>query len=250
MYDPVGQLRSLGRDLSKIPSNRMPLDLKNVCLICVNSYRSFRQNIGTTPINDAATMAKCVKYFEYEVYYLHNPHAQRFLEFIDYFFENTQKNLIVYYVGQGTTASDLDNTQPHDFDEAFTFEDGIIYDEDMIEHLQCKAPSNKIILITDTCRQNTCWSIKSPEIKGYTLPERVISLSASPRSTTSKQMMALCQSQGIFTFNLTKELKLHPKITPNELLPKMNSVLSEYVQDFNVGSSSPELLDEPIIDYE
>ena len=72
---------------------------------------------------------------------------------------------------------------------------------------------------------------------------------ATRKDFKASLLMILCQSQGIFTFNLTKELKFHPKITPNELVSKMNTVLSEYAQEFNVGSSSPELLDDPIIDY-
>ena len=82
LADPVYQLRKVGRDISKSFVNKLPRELTRCCFICVNSYRSFRQNIGVTPIQDAASLAKCVKYFEYEVFFVHNPHARTFIEYL------------------------------------------------------------------------------------------------------------------------------------------------------------------------
>ncbi|OHT10670.1 Clan CD, family C14, metacaspase-like cysteine peptidase [Tritrichomonas foetus] len=248
MADPVRNLRILGRDLAKEPINRLPTEMRKACFICVNSYRSFRQNIGITPIGDAVAMAKCLKYFEYDVFYLHNPHARFFLNYLDFFFEHTYGHLIVYYVGQGTTPEDLDNTIKKDFDEAFTFEDGRIVDEDMAQHLTCsKHPDSIVTLITDTCKPNTCWSLTSGFVKGIELPPRVMTLSASPMVKASKSMMNLAQQQGIFTFNLTKELKKNPHITPNQLAELMSKAMAEFTQTFTAYSSSPEILDEPLL---
>ncbi|KAK8885281.1 hypothetical protein M9Y10_040727 [Tritrichomonas musculus] len=253
MSDPVSQLRIYGRDLANSPFNRLPKEIGKVCFICVNSYRSFRQNIGITPLGDAVSMAKCLKYFEYSIFYVANPHAKFFLDYLDYFFEHTTEHLIVYYVGQGTTVEDLDTTTKRELYEAFTFEDGKIMDGEMAEHIKfSKNPDNIVTLITDTCRPNTCWSLISNTVDGVELPPRIMSLSASPTPQTSKSMMALAQSQGIFTFNLTKELKKKPKATPKEIEKVMNEVLKEFAQIFTSNSTSPELLDEPLlhIDFE
>lgn len=248
LADPVRQLRTLGRDISKTFCDKLPRELSRCCFICVNSYRSFRQSIGVTPIQDAAALAKCVKYFEYEVFYVHNPHARSFIEYLNHFIECTTEHLIVYYVGQGTTPQDLDQTIQRSYDEAFTFDDGAVDDEEFLDSLiDLKNPSSKVTLVTDTCHPNTAWNIPGPEIKGRKLPPGIVTLSAVPTASSSRQMMALCQSQGIFTFNLTKELKANPRITVDGLAKKMEPVLAEFAQEFKVGTSSPELLDQPAI---
>ena len=249
--DPVSNLRRIGRDLSKEPLERLPRDLSKVCFICVNSYRSFRQNIGTTPIADAASIAKCMKYFEYDVFYVHNPHARFFMNYLDFFFEHTAEHLVVYYVGQGTTPEDFDKTIKRDMDEAFTFEDGRIVDEELAQHLSfAKNPDNIVTLITDMSKPNTCWKMTCTNIKGVELPPKVMTLSASPGEKASKSMVALSQTQGIFTFNLTRELKKNPHITPSQLADNMNRAMSEYTQEFNAYSSTPELLDQPFLHIE
>jgi hypothetical protein len=249
MSDPVRQLKTLGRDFSQTFKDRLPREFTKICFICVNSYRSFRQNIGVTPISDAVGMAKCVKYFEYEIYFVHNPHAQNFMQYLEYFLANTTRHLIVYYVGQGTAPYDLDQTIPRSNDDAFTFDDGAVDDEEFLEAIEtCKHSDSRVTLVTDTCRCDTAWHIHAAEIKGHKLPPGVVTLSACPTASTSRQMMQRCQSQGIFTFNLTKEFKANPKITPNQLNEKMTPVMAEFAQVFSVGSSSPELLDLPILE--
>jgi hypothetical protein len=250
MGDAVRQLKTYGRDISETFIERLPKEFERVCFICVNSYRSFRQAIGVTPIQDAVALAKCVRYFEYEVYFVHNPHARTFIDYLNYLIEHTSRHVMVYYVGLGTTVRDLDRTLTRSiYDEAFTFDDGSISDEEFLDSLEYKNPNNKITLITDTCKPETTWNLPiGPELRGRPLPPNVISLSALPTQTTSKQMMALCQSQGIFTFNLTKFLKADPKITAKQLCEKMTAVLGDFAQVFEAGTSSPELLDEPVLE--
>jgi hypothetical protein len=249
MSDLVGQLRILGRDLAHTFINRLPREFTKVCFICVNTYRSYRQAIGVTPIGDAVSLAKCAKYFEYEVFYVHNPHAQNFMDYLNYFLEHATKHLIVYYVGQGTTQQDLDRTIPRTADDAFSFDDAAVEDIEFLDSLTiAKNPSNRVTLITDTCRPDTAWNITSTEMKGRNLPPGILTLSAQPTAATSKQMMARCQSQGIFTFNLTKQLKANPKITPEELAAKMAEPMAEFAQVFTVGATSPDSITEPILE--
>jgi hypothetical protein len=247
--DPVRELKRLGRDFSEVFVDRLDKSYERICFICVNSYRSYRQAIGVTPIQDAVALGKCVRYFEYEVYFVHNPHKRNFLEYLNHFLDHTTRHLIVYYVGQGTTLHDLDPKVPHDYDDAFTFDDGAITDAEFLDSLASfKNPDNKVTLITDTCKPGTTWALNGKELKGRNVPPHVVSLSAQPTKTTSKQMMALCQSQGIFTFNLTRFLKADPTINAGQLTEKMLPVMGEFAQTFKVGTSSPECLQEPVLE--
>lgn len=246
MADPVRELRSVGRDITEAFISKLPRELERCCFVCANSYRSFRQNIGATPISNAAAIAKCAKYFEYEVFFVHNPHANNFLEYLSHFVAITTSHLIVYYVGQGTTNEDLDTTRKSD--EVLTFDDGSLYNDDMIDALEMKPAQSRITLITDTCRPGSIWNARDGQVGGRALPPRILTLSAVPLPTTSKQMMVLCQSQGIFTFNVTKSLKMNPKITVQQLVGKMQPVMAEFAQEFQAEASSPEMLDETVLE--
>jgi hypothetical protein len=170
------------------------------------------------------------------------------MQYLEYFLLNTTQHLIVYYVGQGTTPQDLDRTRARVYDEAFTFDDGAIADEEFLDALtSCKHPDNRVTLITDTCRPATAWNLPGNEVKGRVLPPGIVTISTSPTASTSKHMMALCQRQGIFTFNLTKEIKGNPKITPSELEGKMTSAISEFAQVFSARATSPEDLERPVL---
>jgi hypothetical protein len=133
------------------------------------------------------------------------------MQYLEYFLANTTRHLIVYYVGQGTTPHDLDRTIPRTGDDAFTFDDGAVDDDEFLVAFETsKHPASRVTLVTDTA-----WAIRGGDIKGDKLPPAVTTLSACPAASTSRQMMQRCQSQGIFTFNITKEFKANRKITPN-----------------------------------
>lgn len=245
--DPVAELKKLGRDLSKTRAEHLPKELYNVTFIIANSYRSFRQNVGTEPLNDAVAFAKCAKYFESEVFYLHNPHSMTFMKYLEHFVSRTFGNLIIYYVGEGTTERDLDRTISK-FDEVFTFEDGVVTDEDFASLLaDCKPEETKITLITDTCHENTAWFFNEPVVDGINLPSHIVAMSTTPDIKASRQMLALSQEQGIFTFNMTKSIKANPKITPNQMFEVMKPVMAKYSQNFHLSATSPEDLDQPIL---
>jgi hypothetical protein len=249
MSDPVRQLKTYGRDVSETFIERLPRSFTKCCFICVNSYRSYRQNIGVPPVTDAVAMAKCARYFEYEIFFIYDPHAQGFLQYLNYFLANTNRHLIVYYVGQGTTPQDLERTRSRTYDEAFTFDDGCIADEDFLDALVgSKHPDSRVTLITDTCRPATAWNLPGQEVKGRVLPPGIVTISTSPTPSTSKHMMSLCQRQGIFTFNLTREIKADPKITPSQLEAKMSSAIGEFAQVLSARATSPEDLDRPVLE--
>ena len=249
MSDPVRRLAEYGRDLGSIPISRLPKELERAAFICVNTYTSYRLNLGTGPMNDAVSFAKCLKAYGFEIFFMHNPHSRNFLKYLDAFFKNTQIELVLYYVGHGTSVTDTDGDENDRKDEAFVFDDGVIADDVLIDHLiDCKNPNNKLVLVTDACHSGTIWDIQAGSVHGRQLPDNIMSISAANDAQTAKQTMINSQEQGIFTYHLTKTLKKNPSMTPRELQASMKSALRKYQQSFSIGTTNEALLDEPLFD--
>jgi len=188
-----------------------------------------------------------MKTYGYDIYFLHNPSSKKFLDYLDVFFKRTTERLIFYYVGHGTNVRDLDGDEEDGKDEAFVFEDGIIIDDNLINHLiKYKNPSNTIVLVTDACHSGSIWDIQSGNVLGRQLPSQIMSVSAANDAQTAKQTIINRKDQGIFTYNITKILTTNPSLTPIQLQEKMKSVLRQYGQTFIVATTSKELLDQPL----
>jgi hypothetical protein len=237
MADPVRDLKEYGRDLAGIPVSRLPSQFENAAFLCINTYTSYRLNIGTTPINDAVLFAKRLKKFGFSIYFLHNPHARSFLKYLDAFFRNVTGQLVLFYLGHGNGSS---------ADQAFVFDDGPIYEADLIEHLnQNKNPNSQVVFVTDACKSGTIWDIQDGSVKGRELPPGVVSISAATEDETVKQIMVDRTNHGIFTYTLVKALKEDPFVTPEALSEKMRGVLQERGQTFTAGTTVRSLLSEP-----
>jgi uncharacterized caspase-like protein len=248
MVDPVRELKTYARDLAAIPLARVPTTLKKVVFLCVNSYTSYRLNLGKGPINDGLSFAKLLKNYQYEIYYLHNPRVRNFLQYLDVFFQNADK-LVIYYVGHGTTVRDLDDDESDKQDEAFVFDDGVVPDDDLITHLiDNKKPGSQIVLVTDACHSGSIWDIQAGNVKGRKLPDGIISVSASNDAQTAKQTVINRLDQGVFTYHLTQILKQDSSLSPNDLAPKMRTALKSYAQSFTVGTTTSSLLNKPLFD--
>lgn len=225
--------------------------MEKACFICVNTYKSYRLNLGTGPLNDAVSWAKCMKGYGYENYFLHNPHSRNFLKYLDAFFANTTRELVVYYVGHGTSVRDLDGDEDDGYDEAFVFDDGNIIDDVLIDHLiEHKNKDNEIVLVTDACHSGSIWDIQAGDVHGRVLPDRIMSISAANDKQTAKQTMIERQEQGVFTHNMTKILKKNHMMTPAQLQTEMRKVLRSYGQSCTIGVTSQDLLKEPIFEIE
>jgi hypothetical protein len=122
MSDPIRVLKTYGRDVGAIPFSRVPQAFPKAAFLCVNTYASYRLNLGTGPINDAVASAKCVKSYGFEIYFMQTPHARNFLKYLDLFFQATSGYLLVHYVGHGTSLSESGTHQ----EEAFVFDGGRI----------------------------------------------------------------------------------------------------------------------------
>ncbi|KAK8853757.1 hypothetical protein M9Y10_016300 [Tritrichomonas musculus] len=245
MSDPTRRLKEYGRDLGSIPISRIPKEMEKVCFICVNTYTSYRLNLGTGPINDAVSFAKCLKQYDYEIFFQNNPHSRNFLKYLDEFFKNTTNELVLYYVGHGTSLLDLDEDSDPTKD-AFIFDDGKIAQDTLVDHIsQYKNPNQKLVLVNDSCYPGSIWDIKD----AGSFPPNIMSLCASADSQTAKlQTLVNAQEAGIFTHNMTKILKKNPSMTPRELQAQMKPILRKYQQTFSIGSSTPEILDEPLFE--
>jgi hypothetical protein len=248
MTDPVRELKTYGRDLAAIPLSRVPKDMKKVAFLCVNSYSSYRQNLGTGPINDGLALAKCLKGYKYEIYFLHNPRCRNFLSYLDAFFQNADE-LVFFYVGHGTTLPDVDGDEDDGQDEAFVFDDGEVTDDDLCAHLITnKKPGSQITLITDACHSGSIWDIQGGNVKGRQLPDGVLSVSASNDGQTIRQTVVNRLEMGVFTYNLTKLLTADASLTPNDLAPKMRAALKSFGQSFTVAATTSSLLNKPLFD--
>jgi hypothetical protein len=102
--DLVRELKRAGHDLCQIPLARLPGSIDNAASLCVSSYQSYRSNLGTGPINDVVLFARCLKSFHFDIYFVHHSHAVNFLHYLDAFVVAVSKQLVIYYVGQGTKA--------------------------------------------------------------------------------------------------------------------------------------------------
>ena len=250
MSDPIRKLKTYGHDLSTMALSRIPKDIVRCGFICVNTYKSYRLNLGTGPINDAVSMAKSLKnYFGFEVYFLHNPTSKNFLKYLDFMFQNTADHLVFFYVGHGTSVRDTQGDEADGYDEAFVFDDGNIVDDVLIDHLiQNKREGNYITLITDACHSGSIWDIQGGAVHGRKLPENIISVSAAADAQTSKQTMIDRLEQGVFTANLTKQLKQKQDITPAQLKTALTKILRKYGQTCTVATTTDSLMDEPLFD--
>jgi hypothetical protein len=243
MADPVRDLMRFGRDLSALPLARVPSTFKKVAFLCVNTYTSYRLNLGVVPLNDSVLFAQFAKNFEFEIYFFHNPHSETFLRYLDLFFARTTGQLILYYVGHGSGI-----TETHQEGEAFVFDDGPIPEDELITHLiENKHPKNEVILVTDACHSGTIWDIQGGSVHGRTLPDGVISVSAATNEKAPRQSRIAGIEQGVFTSNLAQTIKAVPLITPTELYGKLRTVLRKYGQSFSVGASTPALMNKPLI---
>lgn len=237
------KLKKLATDVIKTPVTRLQSE-ESVCFIVCNTYTTYRLSLGDGPLNDAITFATSMKSYEFKQYYLHNPHSRNFLKYLDAFLKNTTKHLVVYYVGHGTTVADLNGDEDDGYDEAFVFDDGVMIDDILLEHLiQNKHSESKVTLVTDACHSGSIWDLQT---KKKDLPTNVLSISAANDKQTAKQTLINRKEQGIFTSNLSTVLKKTPKETPKQLTTDLRAPLKKYSQTCTVAMTSKELNTLPI----
>lgn len=240
------KLKSLATEIIKTPISRLN-EQENVCLIVCNTYSSYRLSLGDGPLNDAISFATSIKSYGFKQYYLHNAHSKIFLKYFDALLEKTSKHLIIYYVGHGTTVADVNKDEDDGSDEAFVFEDSTLIDDILIEHLIDKKNANsRLTLVTDACHSGSIWDIQGGNVNGRSLPQNIMSISASNDKQTAKQTVIDRKEQGIFTMNFVKALKAKPSITPKDLLSTLKKELKKYSQTCTIAMTTKSLNNLPI----
>ena len=240
--DPIRRLQTLGHDISNLPLSKIPLNLNKCCFICINSFESFRRNLGTGPINDALTFAKCAKTFDYDIYILQSPHKRNFMLYFERFLNSVENHLIFFYVGQMNQnfAKTLGET-------SFVFDDGTIPESNFIDKInEIKKENCKLTLITDSCPSGSIFDIKNGQVFGKQLPPLVLSLSTIP---DPKQFKKINQNniddQGIFIYQLTHKINSMPELTLNQISESLKKLMKEFGVLINIGTTTESLLNEP-----
>lgn len=239
-------ITSIGKDITYTSMSEMPTGLKKVGFCIINTYEGTRISLGEGPMNDGYNMAKCLKRFGYDVYYVLNAKSKNFKQKFAYFLSQTVDELVVYYVGHGTNVRDLDGDEADGYDEAIVFVDGNVIDDELIEIIiKNKNAKNKTCLVSDCCHSGSIWDIQSGNYRNRVLPENLISLSASNDKQTAKQTVVERKEQGMFTYYMNKLLKTEPKLTPVQLKNKLTTTLRRYQQTVTIATTSAELLTQP-----
>ena len=241
--DPTRRLMEFGRDLQNIPPSHLPKSFSKVAFLCVNTFESFRFGFGKGPLEDGARLAKVLKSYGFEIYFMKTPHCRNFFRYFDPFLQNTTNRLVIVYLGHEIYMT-KDNGS---YDEAFTFDDGQISDATIIEHIvEKKNPNSQITMITDACHPGSIWDIDEGVVCGQKIPPKIISIAAQNKGLSTSTTIQERLESGAFVTLLTKEIKNNKGPTPNQIEEKLKNSLEDLKQVFVIGSSSPELLDVPL----
>jgi hypothetical protein len=245
------QLKQLATDIGTTSVSSLTVP-RRCCFISVNSYTNPQVTLGTGPISDACTVATAAKYAGMDCFFIHNAKKASFLSWLDKFLGNASSCLFFYYVGHGTQVKSSGSSEADNMDEAYYFEDGVLIDDILLDHLiKEKNPDSTVILISDCCHSGSIWDLtdysKDP-------PPRVISISAAQDSQTSKQIVVNKEvlnvvsrvEAGVFTSGMFEALKANRFMTPLELKKKLDASLSRYQQNVTVETTSPEMLQESL----
>ena len=223
--------------------------LDKVCFILCNTYTKPSYQLGVGPLNDAFTVAQNHQKLGYDIYYLHNPKKQLFLDCLEFFLKHTKKRLTVFYTGHGASLPDKSGDESDGLDEVLVFDTGYIVDDILLESLANNANrKSKILLLSDCCHSGSIWDIQSAKRQHIKLPENIVSISAAKDSQTAKQTTIGQKSQGIFTYYFWSIVNANPNITVKDMQDKINPSLNRFNQHYTYACTSPSLADEPIFD--
>ncbi|EAY15856.1 Clan CD, family C14, metacaspase-like cysteine peptidase [Trichomonas vaginalis G3] len=240
-------IKKYGTDITNIGVNRIPTNLNRVGFVVINCYIGTRYSLGDGPMNDGYNMAKCLKRYGFQVFYIYDQKRNAFMEKLKFFLENVKRELVVYYVGHGTSVADTDGDEDDQMDEAFVFVDGNVIDDELVECVSnSKNTESKVVFVSDCCHSGSIWDLQGGDVNGRKLPDKLVSVSAANDKQTAKQTVAERMEQGMFTYNLMKTLKADPDMTAVECKKRLATALRRYAQTVTIASTTPELLNEPL----
>lgn len=243
----LGQLRELGVDLSSIPISDFKMDISRVCFICCNTYTKAQYQLGVGPLNDSITVAANLKMMGYFIYYLHNPRAATFLQYLQLFLSKTQDYLTVYYTGHGCSVRDKTGDESDGYDEVLLFDDTYILDDQLSEIIKTQANGRtKVLLINDCCHSGSIWDLPTDSDEVAEYPANIMCISAADDHQTAKQAKQQNKDQGLFTFFFFQEIRRNRAITPRLIQNRVSSQLRRFQQSVIITPTRPDLLEQPI----
>jgi hypothetical protein len=242
----VAALERIGTNL-KAQAPGAVAGVAKACLICCNTYTKPNLALGVGPLNDAHTVARNHADRGYAVFFLHNPTAEQFLQWLPHFLRETQAALTVFYTGHGANVRDANGDESDGLDEAMVFDAGYIVDDKLVECLRANAGGRaRVLLLSDCCHSGSIWDIQSALGKREGLPANLLSISAAADSQTAKQTTVNQLSQGIFSFYLWKALNAKPRASPRDLMASVSPNLQRFNQKVVAAASTPAMLDQPV----
>jgi hypothetical protein len=248
--NPIRRLKEIARDAQQIPLEVFRQRMERVFLISINTYTSYDMNIGSGPFEDAFQLARIIKLNGFEIFYIHNPHAATFLNYFDKFLSLTTNHLIFLYVGRGTSVADLNGDESDGYDEALVYDDANIIDDVLVTHLvNHKNPENIITLLTDARHKDVIWNMHEKAEDGRPIPPGVRSLSAERRFQTMTKTLDedVRVEKGAFVHAITEALRNDVKATPRSIEQLVTDRMREVGQAYTFGTTSPELVDLPLL---
>ena len=235
---------SYAKNLANLSESSIQTNLENAVFLCINTYTDPQVTLGVGPMNDGLNVADSMKKQGWPLFYLHNPTKAVYLKWLDFFLKNTKKELITYYTGHGTQEDTGDETEADGKNEAYYFEDGILNDDTLAEHVRQNKTldSLRIIFLSDCCHSGSIW-----DLTGKNMPPNCMSISAAKDSQTAKQTEVEGAEQGIFTYYFFKFLEEDKTLTANQLQTKMSSYLTKFEQNFTKETTTQTMYDEPVL---
>ncbi|OHT02642.1 hypothetical protein TRFO_07074 [Tritrichomonas foetus] len=149
--DAERNLRASARDLLKTPLARVPRKMERICLLLINTNRSYRLNVGQAPILRGVKLAELFKSFGYEVYFMLNPHLIMFTEYFSLLLQRTSEHLFFAYIGQGGEPGD----------QSIIFDDEPLEDVQFIQQVnQERSGGLKLTLFSDFSQEPSLFEQK------------------------------------------------------------------------------------------
>jgi hypothetical protein len=247
----LNQLDEIGIDLEDLSAADFTKPITRVLFACINTYIKPVYLLGVGPLNDGITCASFHRYYNYFVYYLHNPRPEEFIKWLKIFLDITTENLTVYYAGHGSQIKDKSGDEESGYDQVMVFDTGYIIDDDLAVILQTHTKGKaKVTLINDCCHSGTILDIPKDILKAEKeFPANIMQISSAADSQTAKQMSGLGNVksiQGLFTYYFFTKIRENPLLTPTQAVKELSPLLKKYTQDIIVIPTSRNLTNEPI----
>jgi hypothetical protein len=241
---------SISVNLHKFDPSTSPPPTGNVALLICNTYSKPHSPEPVGPLNDCATVANYFRRIDFTVYFLCNPNRDRFLNTLKYFFAAETITTFIYFNGIAATVPagpEIDDG----YDEVLNIGGENISDDVLADTLSKsgKIDDRKVVIVSESCHTGYSWNLTGTTFNGYILSKGVLSIANRRNGSKEEDLTSEGREDaGVFTLLLFRLLNDNQGITVSELEAKLNGYLAKY-QQFVIGTAtSPELLEQPLME--